>query len=396
MKNIIKSLLLGVVAAVPVFLTSCESDTDSNPTAIQPDSFVLNPPANAENNVYDLAQSNYVELTTSQPNYGGMPLATKYAVEVSIDPAFAQVQPSEAYPAIDYMTLTDIYTSATLHVNAKQLNNAVVDLYFNKYQDYPSDILPIYIRLRAWVPGGTSSTVEHGVVYSNVITLPKVKASYVAPELTLPTELYVCGSHIGNAWSTWKALAPVYGMEGEFYTLIYSDGTAQFKWGEYPQQWLSYANVKTVNDNAGANIEDADGDNHNIKINTPGWYVLYVTAKINGAVIDYTFNFEKGAAGVIGNAFDTSWSGKPFAVPADNGEWVSEPAEAAGELRAYITVPGRDWWRTEFTLNEGQAFWRTMDIPNNWKEDVGPDYSVQVSAGQKLYMNFDTNTGYVK
>jgi hypothetical protein len=65
-------------------------------------------------------------------------------------------------------------------------------------------------------------------------------------------------------------------------------------------------------------------------------------------------------------------------------------------MRAYVKVPGFDWWRTEFTLYKGNVYWRTVDIPSNWAENVGTDYSVSVTAGQKLYVDFDNMTGEVK
>ena len=45
-------------------------------------------------------------------------------------------------------------------------------------------------------------------------------------------------------------------------------------------------------------------------------------------------------------------------------------------------------------LKDGMTItYRTMDIPNNWQESVGSEYSVQANAGQKVYMNFTTGTG---
>ena len=81
MKKIYKSLLFTMIAVVP-FLTSCKDDNDSNPTLSIPTSFVLNTPEMAANNVYDLPYGK-VNLTASQPNYGGWPAAVYYAVQVS-------------------------------------------------------------------------------------------------------------------------------------------------------------------------------------------------------------------------------------------------------------------------------------------------------------------------
>lgn len=84
-------------------------------------------------------------------------------------------------------------------------------------------------------------------------------------------------------------------------------------------------------------------------------------------------------------------------APADAATaWESPAFTATGELRAYIKVPGIDWWRTEFTIYKGTCYWRNIDIPDNWAANVGADYSVTVAPGQKLYVNFDTNAAEVK
>lgn len=54
MKNIIKKLFVpALVLGVLPFMASCETDDESNPILNQPESFVLNVPAHANDNVYD-------------------------------------------------------------------------------------------------------------------------------------------------------------------------------------------------------------------------------------------------------------------------------------------------------------------------------------------------------
>lgn len=60
--NILTSILVATA-----LLTACEDDRDSNPTIQEPTTFVLNTPANATYNVYDLNQSKNIELTCTQP-----------------------------------------------------------------------------------------------------------------------------------------------------------------------------------------------------------------------------------------------------------------------------------------------------------------------------------------
>ena len=64
MKNLYKlfTLTMGLLA-----LSACEADRDSNPVLNEPDTFVLNVPAFASNNVYDLKNSESLELTCRQP-----------------------------------------------------------------------------------------------------------------------------------------------------------------------------------------------------------------------------------------------------------------------------------------------------------------------------------------
>lgn len=83
MKKILLGMLLPVLTLVLV--TSCEKDMDSNPTFHENTTgFVLNMPANAANNVLDLLTTDQLTFTTSQPDYGGIPLSTNYDVEISL------------------------------------------------------------------------------------------------------------------------------------------------------------------------------------------------------------------------------------------------------------------------------------------------------------------------
>jgi hypothetical protein len=117
--------------------------------------------------------------------------------------------------------------------------------------------------------------------------------------------------------------------------------------------------------------------------------------------VKYTFHFYPAAAYVIGapaggawNDGDADWA---MTAPADaSGVWESPAFTAGGELRAYIKVGKIDWWKTEFTLYNGNLYWRTIDIPSNWASDAGSEFSVSCAIGQKLYVDFNKNTGEVK
>ena len=382
------SWLLALLAVVTLGFTACDTDTDSNPTldlSHVGEGFTLNTPANAQNNTYDLANATSLELTCSQPNYGGMPLMVRYYVQVSLTEDFAS-----------FKELATSYTTAKMAVDAREINDAMVELFqeANPDTDYPATPRPLYIKLRAVIDG----TDNMGETYSNVITLPSVLASYQAPEATFETQLYVVGQAIGEAWSTWKPVPQIYDMPGCYYTVVYVPEGTGFKWGAYEQDWRGYDRIRNWDDVAGADVSaSSDG---NIVFANGGWYTLFFEAEIVGSSVQYDLHILPAEVYVIGNSMGGNWNvADPtlaLQAPADQtGDWVSPAFTGSGELRAYVNVPGYDWWRTEFTLHNGEVYWRDVNIIDSWSE-LGSDYAVQVSPGQCLYVNFDSNTGEVR
>ena len=383
-----------ILAMVALTLTACEKDDKSNPTfkATSP-SFTLNVPANAANNVYDLVSSSTLELTCTQPNYNGVPYVTQYHVQVALSEDFSV-----------YRELETPYTTAKMGVDAYELNTAILDIFHEIEGDieYPAEPRPVYIRLRANVINMANTVLDEAM--SNTIVLPNVLATFKAPELSYPTSCYIVGSSIGDGgdkgyWGYWKPMAPVYGGEGEFYTLVYIPDGGQFKWGEAENDWRGFDRVAKFDDQANAGVHEAANDG-NIEFSNGGWYTIHVETALGATEVAWTFHIYPGAAYVIGNAAGGDWTDSnadwQMTAPAGDGTWESPAFTAGGELRAYIKVPGRDWWKTEFTLYNGGLYFRTANIPSNWAEDVGAEYSVACSAGQKLYVNFSTNTGEVK
>jgi hypothetical protein len=380
MKKIYKSLLLAMVACLP-FLTSCKDDHGSNPTLRIPASFVLNMPAFAVNNVYDLPAAETLNLTTSQPDYGDIPLAVTYAPQISLDGSA-------------WEELATTFTSTDIQLSTALLNSKILELYRAAHEDAdPEGVLPLNIRLRAYL--ADSDIKNFGQVYSNAITV-NVLSYDIPSDVTLPEQIVVCGNSIADAWKTWKPCAPVYGREGKFYTMIYNNADG-FKWGFKENDWFGYDLINEI-DNQVDGLEITAASDGNIVFSKAGWYVLEFICKIVGPGVQTKLVVAPGAAGVIGATVDNgSWSGVAMTAPASkDGNWTFSDFTGTGELRAYITVPGEDWWRTEFTLYQGELYWRTVDIPQNWAANVGPEYSVEVSSGKTLKINFDTNTGSVE
>ena len=396
MKKIFKFMLLPALV-LPLLFTSCDEDRDSNPTldlSHVADGFVLNTPAVAKNNTYDLISATSLRLTCSQPNYGGVPYSMRYYVQVSIDPAFV------SDPTATHTELATFYRTADMQVNASEVNNAVVALFQAANPDTSvPDEMPIYIRLRAVIGDATDTSL--GETFSNTITLPSVKATYEAPDAKFTDNLYLIGSSVQTPWQSWKPIPQVFGLAGNYYGVIYLPAGGEFKWGTENNDDRGYNRIKEINDEANAGI--SEGEEHRIKVANAGWYTLLFKGKIteDKKNIDWTLTVYPTQICLIGACIGQSdWGfadNVAFTAPADqNGEWVSPEFTASTELRVAVKVGTIDWYRTEFTLNKGNIFWRIYDMPNNWAETMGADYSVTTTVGKKLYVNFDTYKAEVK
>ena len=383
---------------LPLIFASCDTDDGSNPTldlSHVSEGFVLNTPAYAENNTYDLVNSEGVWLTCTQPNYGGgVPYVINYYVQVSLDPTFAQGNADAVYTE-----LPSSYYLAKMQVNARELNDAVVELYQKAHPDAVTvpEKVTTYIKLRACIDGGMDKKL--GETFSNVITLPSVHATYVAPDAEFKPNLFVIGSSIQEAWTSWKEVPKLAGIDGQYFTVIYVPAGGEFKWGTAEGDYKDYNALNSVTDKANAGAQ-ANGDFNNIQFTNGGWYTLYFKGTItpDGKSIDYDLTIYPAEVYIFGNSnggiweFNDSWK---LTAPADaSGVWESPAFAAAGELRVSIKIPGIDWYRSEFTIYKGNLFFGNP--AEDWAKNFGSDYSVQCAPGKKLYVNFDKNTAEVK
>jgi len=379
MKKIIKTILVSAIA-FPLFLTSCSSDRDSNPTldvSGASKGFTLNVPSTADNNIIDVANSSTLTLTCTYPDYGGVPYVVRYYVNVSLD-------------GQEFRELSTSYTSTKMNVDASEINSAIVKLYSaaNPGVAYPEEVRQVYLKLRAVIDNtGT------GESYSNTIKLAKVWAEQ--PAETMPEKLYLYPDN----WSSSKTVPAVYGLSGNFYTLLYLENGQSFTWVS-DETKRGYDDILNINDNAEADVYKSADEAGSIAFRKAGWYVLHFLGEQSGKIINYTLNVYPAEAYIIGATAGGEWSlneNYKLTEPADGTSmWESPAFTGSGELRAFINVPGFDWWRTEFTLYNGSLYYRNVDIPNNWAEDLGSDYSVTCTTGQKLYVDFNNDKGEVK
>ena len=189
MKNYMK--YLSGLCLLSMLFVSCAKDIDSNPTLNTEDlTMTLLESAYPTAVVLDLSKSETVDLKIKeQPNYG-FPAVTIYSVQVSLDPAFMNVQPSDTDPDVKYVTLASTYNTAAMKVDAMEMNNAIIKLYqaANDGADPTGKTLNIYVRVKAELQRANNTEC-----YSNVIKMSNLTVAYVA---ALPKALYVSGSSI--------------------------------------------------------------------------------------------------------------------------------------------------------------------------------------------------------
>lgn len=366
-------LLLVLVLGI---LTACSDDRDSNPTLQVPSSFVLNTPAYASA-TYDLRNTETIELTTTQPDYG-FTAATTYRVQVSDQNTFEDEN--------SYITLSGTYTSARIEVPAQEVAMAMMTLLdVSSEEDVPQDPVPLYFRLHASINSGMYP------VYSNSIELPKVLGYFALSEISLPENMFLIGSITDWSWDNAYDMVPVHSNPGKFWRVVYLPAGAEIKFnvaklwdgGEFgfnedyfPASSISYAG-----------LEESGG---NIKVNNGGWYIVVVSAVIEGRSYNYTVEFLTPDLYLTGNTaggWDYFDDTNKFTVPEGEGEFVSPAFVVSDELRMCIKLANIDWWKTEFIILGGDIAYRGTEDDQD---------RVQVAAGQKAYLNFTTGKGSVK
>lgn len=372
-----------VLLALIGLFWSCEDD--DKVVIQQPTSFVLNTPKYATG-IYDLKNTETIEFTTSQPDYG-FTAAAIYKVEVSLSENFTE-----------YETLLGSYTTAKFSINAADLALTLIGMMgITDESEYPKDPHPLYVRLSSVL-----NDKNAGEVYSNVITLPRVKGYFALDPMVMPKNMYIIGNVAGNwSWDGATEMIPVWGASGKFWAMQYlgqtSEGdNADIKFNS-DKDWngndFGFGQA-TINSNGTAEPGASDSGG-NIGIGNPGWYIVVVTTSINGREYDYAVDFYPPNVQLQGETaagnWDTSDEKYRFSVPAlslgADAPFISPAFTNTGEIRASIKLPGHEWWHTEFIILDGKFEARA----------AGDDQDRVIgNAGKKLYINFTAKSGKIE
>ena len=388
MKKIIKSALL-LLCSICI-LSACADDRDSNPTLQKPSdgSLVLNIPGMSENAIYDLANSETVNFTlNSLPNYG-FPAYTTYTIAASMN--------SDMSGAVD--VLTSPYTK--LEVDAATLASELTTMALAKgykTEEFPIDI-PVYFQVRGAATKYAGGAIDGTLTTSNIVSLKNVHLDFALPPVNPPANLYAVGNFNGWSWDTSVTMAPTYDATNKFWHIVWIDESglkfnAEKAWdgGE-----VGYAGLRTISGARAGDIVDGGG---NIASSKPGWYLMIITAEVDGRDIVYDAQFEDPNVYLMGPITPKGdWSeledGTKLDIPTTlDGQFVSPafaksvPGGDGDGVRAYVKIEGFDWWKTEFMVFDGKIKYRGAG---------GDQDRVAGNAGQKLYLNFGNDTGEIK
>ncbi|WP_443876232.1 SusF/SusE family outer membrane protein [Leyella stercorea] len=382
MKKILKSALLIMMGLV--MFTSCEDDNDSNPIVKTPTEFRLNTPALAATNI-DLTNSSAIVFTCSQPNYG-FPASTMYKVQVSLKEDMT-----------DFVELDQSFPKTVCSVDAALLASTLTTMELNAGKseaDFPMDV-KVYVRMRAYMTTDTGEPVADTEILSNVICLENVHLNYSLAPVTMPEHLYVVGNFCSWDWGNSFEFVPVYKHPEMFWRLVWIDegGVKINTAKDWDGNEKGYNGITVAGDLADK-ISDNGG---NISSTTPQWYLMVVTASVSGRDIKYTVEFNEPNVYLIGEAMgQTDYTELAedckFEVPTTMDADFVSPAFTGNTpdgtgVRAYVKIPGNDWWHSEFMVLNGEIAYRGKG---------GDQERVAGKVGQKLYLNFATGKGSLK
>lgn len=341
MKKIFSMAMLLLVGAFA--FTSCEDDNESNPTLVQPSSFVVNNPS-VGSALVDLQKSTTVNLTWTQPTFTDFaaPVVPTYTIEVSpLSGSFNQAydENKEDNTGADYVVLAQTYNGSSADIPTSELNRALMLLYQGDEAGFPAK-QNMKIRVKAAVQD--ASFTEFFPIYSNVIDLNTApfwqELSAADPEIW-----WLIGADIADgSWGgdLGKCVIPMQTIDGFEYDA---------KTGQGEIQWIGYLGGNgfklrgSMDDNwatqwgqgdSFGEYKKNDGGSGNITVPAAGLYKVTLntaTDNLNIEAYDGSAPVYDGMA--ISGSFN-DWGDEPMNACStgwENHDWYLVHSFAAGD-----------------------------------------------------------------
>lgn len=252
----ISFLMMGLAMLATLGFTSCKTDTQ--PRLEKPTEFVLNTPATAENVVLlqaGTAEGSTINFTVSQPDYG-IGVVTSYEVQISYTEDFT-----------DFRSLKTVDSQAQISCSSEEFAIAMCSLMGVETEDdagkFDGGARPVYVRVKAFIPGA-----EYSEILSNVVKI-NVKPYFA---IKIPAKIYLIGQPSGwDINNGAMALSePVNGIGSNIYSGTFEisaeDAASGFRFYTTLGSWGDDGVPPSIG--AAAN----DGDNQAVTVDTNGLY----------------------------------------------------------------------------------------------------------------------------
>lgn len=367
-------LLAGIFA-----LSSCDKDVDWNPTLTNPTSFVLNKLAVDEATRIDLAKSNGIDLSWSQPeNYTDMnaPIVATYTVEVSPTGTFNKIFDAfaEDNTGADYFAIDQTTTVCNTTVAATDIAKGIQQVCQYAEGQVPG-IQDIQIRVKSVVKDVAGK--EFFPIYSNTVQA-RVEPYYIELSDADPNWWYLIGGDIADGkWGDDipTSLLPLQPQKD--YDFDKKTGDGLLVWtgyvagngfklkkapGDWDHQWGMNDGTFVENDGGSGNISldpgyytiSLDTKSHTLKADVfDGAPAVYETIHLMGTIDDW-------GDGVAMSPITT------FKGAINNHDWYIEyTLKANEEIKFNIGNWDTNWGsEPERKLSDGLCGYGTQNGPN--------------------------------
>lgn len=266
------------MALLALATSSCKEDTE--PRLNTPGEFVLNTPPMA-NLPYLLTAQSSVNLTVSQPDYGGVAVVPVYRVLASYEDV---LKLDENGNAVNFVELEGSYTTAAFSVPGEALAMAICSLSgYDSPENFSDEARKVNLVVKAEVPN-----CNYSVVYSNMISLASVTPYFA---IKLPAKIYLVGAPQGwDINSNSMVLSEADDAIGSnVFTGVFSisadDAAGGFRFYTELGNWGDNGALPSI----GAAADD--GDNQAVTVNDQG---IYQGACVNGKGNWNITNWEDG------------------------------------------------------------------------------------------------------
>lgn len=390
MKKIIKSTLM-LLCATCMF-TACSDDLSHNPTLLTPTTFNLNTPSYANLNV-DLATSNGLNFTWSQPEYG-IPVAAEYQLQFSMTNTFTtSVDEADADESgtlkADYVMPDNIYSSCNGVVEAATLAKGLQQIAQWTEGNVPA-LQKVYARA---ISNFAGRSIISNVIEFNVIP-------YYVELSDAPIEIWwLIGADIADgSWGSdiGKSVIPMQAIEGEEYDK---------KTGQGKIQWIGYLagngfKLRGALDDGWAsqwgqgdsfgNFVKNDGGSGNITVPEAGLYKIVLDTKADVLTVEKFDGTPKVFSGMAISGSFNEWSDSemlPCNTANENHDWYVVQSLDAG---TQIKIKQSGTW----DFNKGGAF--VYEGAGMYAFGVDGGDNLWVEEASSYMIIFNDITGFIR